>query len=86
MKKRMLFTLGIVVTALCFGLTSCGDDDDEKDEPKNTCTCQEYDAEDGSMVANKENIDMYSYSVNSCSELEDKLNDIMNGEFYYNCY
>lgn len=85
MKKRMLFALGIVITTACLSLTSCGDDDD--DEPsRTTCTCKEYDGDTNKLVTTKNDIDANSYSVSSCSELEEKLDAVMNGEFYYDCY
>lgn len=86
MKKRMLFALGIVITAACMGLTSCGDDDDEDEPSRTTCTCKEFDGDTNRLITTKTDIDTNSYSVSSCSELEDKLDDVMNGEFYYDCY
>lgn len=69
MKKRFLFALGIVLTAACFGLTSCGDDDDE---PQTMCTCSEYDPYDGKTYTQQ--LDPATFATSSCAELGEKLN------------
>lgn len=79
MKKRFLFALGIVLTAASFGLTSCGDDDDE---PKTMCTCSEYDPYDGKTYTQQ--VDPATFAVSNCAELADKFNSY-DTETYMTC-
>lgn len=81
MKRRLMFALGIIMTAGCLGLTSCGDDDD-KDEPKeDTCFCTEYDAETNEKIGTGD-IAKGPYHED-CDDLADYLNG--NADFYYVC-
>ena len=82
MKKRFLFALGIVLTAACLGLSSCGDDDD--DEPSNTCTCTEYDSYKGTYTTKE--IDPSTFGESNCSDLADKFNSYEDEDIVMSCH
>ncbi len=71
MKKRFLFALGIIMTASCMSLSSCGDDDEEP-QNNNMCTCTERDLYTGESAT--QTINPSTYAVGSCSELAEKFN------------
>lgn len=69
MKKRFMFTLGLIAAIAAF--SACSDDD----EPKNgkTCTCQEFDADTNQYIGSSQ-IDPSSFNASSCAALANHFN------------
>lgn len=71
MKKRFMFSLGLVLVTSCLSLSACSDDDD--DPKKTTCTCTERDPDDPSYSETRE-IDPATFGESNCADLADKFN------------